>query len=234
MSAPTKAALREAGWQAIRDAGAKRFPGVEGRIPNFVGAEAAATRLSQTPEWEAAEALKCNPDAPQRPVRHAALKAGKRVYMAVPRLRETKPFLLLDPARLDDPWRASSIRGAGEVGVPVGLEEVEPLALIVTGCVVIGARGERVGKGGGYSDLEWGVLADAGKVGEGTVIASTAHACQRVEAAPREAWDIALDLLATPEALHRFARLPRPPGILWDALDPERRAAIPVLAERAP
>ena len=83
-----KTELRKICWQGIRDAGVARFPGVEGRIPNFIGAEAAARRLVAHPLFEEASVLKCNPDSPQRPVRHAALKAGKRIYMAVPKLAE--------------------------------------------------------------------------------------------------------------------------------------------------
>ena len=42
---PAKAALRDELWAGMRSARAARFPGAEGRIPNFVGAEAAAERL---------------------------------------------------------------------------------------------------------------------------------------------------------------------------------------------
>jgi len=38
--------VRERVWRALRKSGAARFPGAEGRIPNFTGAEAAARRLS--------------------------------------------------------------------------------------------------------------------------------------------------------------------------------------------
>ena len=40
-----KAQLRDETWGAMRAAKAARFPGAEGRIPNFVGAEAAAECL---------------------------------------------------------------------------------------------------------------------------------------------------------------------------------------------
>ena len=43
-----KAELRNEIWSALRAAKATRFPGPEGRIPNFVGAEAAAERLRGT------------------------------------------------------------------------------------------------------------------------------------------------------------------------------------------
>ena len=38
------------------------------RIPNFVGADQAAKRLSDLDEWRRARVVKCNPDPPQIPV----------------------------------------------------------------------------------------------------------------------------------------------------------------------
>ncbi|HEX9992806.1 MAG TPA: hypothetical protein VGB14_07770, partial [Acidimicrobiales bacterium] len=63
-----KQQVRERVWDALTGAGAARFPGARGRIPNFTGAERAAGRLAERPEWRAAAALKCNPDLPQLPV----------------------------------------------------------------------------------------------------------------------------------------------------------------------
>ncbi len=96
-----KQALRERVWIQLEARGVGRFPvPLAGRIPNFAGAETAATRAAALPEWQAARRLKCNPDAPQRPVRLTALREGKHVFMAVPRLRQARCFLRLDPARL--------------------------------------------------------------------------------------------------------------------------------------
>src|SRR3954471_11182855 len=80
-------------WSALEDAGAARFPGARGRIPNFRGAEAAAERLAELREWDAATVVKSNPDAPQLPVRRRARHDGKTLYMAVPRLAEDRPFV---------------------------------------------------------------------------------------------------------------------------------------------
>jgi hypothetical protein len=41
--------------------GAARFPGARGRIPDFRGAETAAERLAELPEWHAAQVLKRPP-----------------------------------------------------------------------------------------------------------------------------------------------------------------------------
>ena len=99
-----KEAIRNRIWTLLEDQRAAAFPGARGRIPNFVGASAAAASLAATDVWQAAEVIKCNPDAPQRYVRLRALREGKVIYMAVPRLRQARCFWELDPRRL----RASS------------------------------------------------------------------------------------------------------------------------------
>ena len=62
-----KAAIREEVWSAVRVAQVARFPGAADR--NFTGAEATAQRLRALPVWEAAAAVKANPDSAQLPVR---------------------------------------------------------------------------------------------------------------------------------------------------------------------
>jgi 5-formyltetrahydrofolate cyclo-ligase len=230
-----KHALREEVWRAMTVQKAARFPGAQGRIPNFIGAEAAAQHLTTLPEWHRARALKCNPDAPQRPVRYAALRAGKVVYMAVPRLRELKPFIALDPTLLGPSglWPASSIRGAFAVGKPVTLGEMQPIDLIVAGSVAVSRDGARLGKGGGYSDLEYALCRQAGLVQEGTPIVSTVHPTQIVPEGSIEmtTHDIALSWFATPEGLvETLRRYPSPEGILWGELG-EKLDEIPVLQQ---
>ncbi|HJL19666.1 MAG TPA: 5-formyltetrahydrofolate cyclo-ligase [Sandaracinaceae bacterium LLY-WYZ-13_1] len=230
-----KPELRERAWRALEAAGAARFPGARGRIPNFVGAEAAAKRLAEIEPFRSARVLKCNPDSPQRPVRHAALKAGKVVLMAVPKLAERALFLRLDPDRIDDLWKASSIKGAGRVGERITEREAGVVDLVVTGCVAVAPDGARLGKGGGYSDLEYALLRELELVDADTPIVTTVHDCQvrPAGAIPMDAHDISLDLYCTPERTVRCDRAyRRPRGVDLDRLDRATIEAIPVLAER--
>ena len=65
----------------------------------------------------AAGTVKSNPDSPQLPVRVRALKDGKLVYMAVPRLAEPDPFFVLDPDAPRRPARTRGVdQGAGALG----------------------------------------------------------------------------------------------------------------------
>jgi len=226
--------VRERVWRALRKSGAARFPGAEGRIPNFTGAEAAARRLSSLDAWRDADVLKSNPDSPQLPVRTAALEAGKRVFMAVPRLADPKPFMLLDPDRLEvAPRKAASIKGASKVATPVRLADVGHIDLVVCGTVAVNHRGVRIGKGGGYSDVEFALLTETGAIDATTVVATTVHPVQVLdEELPETRHDFRVDLVVTPDEVIRCRRAHRPSGIVASHLNPEMVAAIPVLSDR--
>ena len=232
-----KAELRQRAWDAIVDAGAARFPAPHHRIPNFVGAEAAAELLRSLPAWRAARTIKANPDSPQWPVRQRALEDGKTVFMAVPRLAEDDPFFLLDPEELaDTPRKASSIRGAGRSARTISVDELEPVDLVVTGCVAVSPDGSRLGKGGGFSDLEYAIAWEAGLIGPDTVVVTTVHEAQIVGAGdiPLTDHDIRLDHIVTPERVIDCPASGRPPvGIRWDELTADKVAAIPVLGRLA-
>ena len=235
-----KAELRDEVWSAMRAAKVARFPGAFGRIPNFTGAEAAAERLRALSEWQAAPTVKANPDSAQLPVRQRALEDGRTVYMAVPRLAEPEPFFLLDPAHLADPPRkAASIAGASRSARRVSVAELEPVDLVVTGCVAVGADGARLGKGGGFADLEFALATAAGLIGPATLVVTTVHELQVRPAGeiPTTVHDAPVDLVVTPERVIdcRPRRGPRPTdGIRWAELTEEKIAAIPLLAALRP
>ena len=230
-----KQSLRERVWDDLEDSGEARFPfPPHGRIPNYAGAKAAAERLQDTEAWERAATLKANPDAPQLPVRRAALRAGKTVYMAVPRLRDEECFIELDPERLDDYDAATTVSGAPEHGQQVGPESVSGVDLVVCGSVAVTEDGARVGKGEGYSDLEYAVLTELGLLDAGTPVATTVHERQVVDdAVPVDPHDVPLDLVVTPDrTVETETPYERPEGVDWDALSDERIAEIPVLQNR--
>lgn len=238
-----KAALRAEVWDRLEVAGVGRFPGARHRISNFVGAEAAAERLRGTDPWRAACTVKANPDSPQWPVRQRALEDGKTVYMAVPRLAGPDPFFLLDPDHLaDTPRRASSIRGASASARTVAVDALGPVDLVVTGCVAVTEDGRRLGKGGGFADLEFAVASEAGLIDDRTLVVTTVHEVQVLSAGalPVTDHDVPVDLIVTPDRVLEVPRTgPRPPArIVWAELTADKIAAIPLLvrleAQRLP
>jgi 5-formyltetrahydrofolate cyclo-ligase len=231
----TKADLRQRVWQTLERAGVARFPGTVGRIPNFVGAEQAASLLREMAVWRRALVVKINADAPQLAVRRLALAEGKILYLAVPQLRSEKCFLEIDPQRVGKRAAlAASLAGACRFGRPVSPREMRPVDLVVCGSVAVARDGARVGKGGGYCDLEYGVLREEGKLRESTPILTTVHPLQvvseRIGMLPH---DLPVDFVVTPtEVVATRPAHPRPRGIYWDLLRPLRINAIPLLRKR--
>jgi len=167
------------------------------RIPNFVGAEKAAFNLRDLPEYKKAKTVFCNPDSPQRPIREMALRDGKKVVMATPRLREG--FLLLDPQNIPSNRisEASTIRGAFKHGRSVKPNEIQ-IDLFVAGSVAVAPDGGRLGKGTGYSDQEYNILKNAGSLTTQTSVVTTVHDIQIVENIPKDQWDIPVNIIVTP------------------------------------
>jgi 5-formyltetrahydrofolate cyclo-ligase len=136
-------------WKKLEEVNIALFPNY-GKIPNFKGAEESAKLLATCKTWQKAKIIFCSPDAAQRYVRYLAIKEGKTVIMATPRLR--KSFILLEPSSVT-PEDASILRGALSKGKNVGWRTPKP-DLIVIGSVAVDLKGNRIGKGGGFGDRE--------------------------------------------------------------------------------
>jgi 5-formyltetrahydrofolate cyclo-ligase len=224
---------RRAVSDRLRDERLARFPfPPHGRIPNFAGARAAAERLFEVEPWRSARRIKVNPDAPQRPVREAALRRGITVFVPTPRLRAG--FRKLDPARIEeDQIRAAASLSRGErFAEEVPLEALPAMDAIVCGSVAVTRDGRRCGKGEGYSDLEYAILRELGH--PPVPVATTVHAVQIVGRLPRAPTDLPLALIVTPDELIRVAAPPpAPAGIDWTRLSEADLDAMPVLRELA-
>ena len=224
--------IRQRIWRLLEERGVARFPlPVTGRIPNFQGAEVAAERLAQLAEFSRARVVKVNPDSPQKPVRLRALLLGKKVIMPSPRLR--RGFILLDPAcipRYAYP-AAATIRGAFRYGRELSVDEIPHVDLIVVGSVAVAPNGARLGKGGGYSELEYGILRSLERIHADTPVATTVHDLQIVDELPQEPHDVAVDIIVTPTRVLRVANARKPPGILWERASQEMFEQMPILKE---
>lgn len=230
-----KQEIRERIWKDMEERNIARFPRpVQGRIPNFVGAEEAAKKLTELDEWKDAKVIKSNPDSPQRPVRENALKEDKIVYMAVPRLRELKCFIELDPRFLgNNLLRASTIKGAFKYGRQVHPKEMKKVDLIIAGSVAVNKKGGRIGKGGGYSDLEYAIGRQFGLVKKDTPLVTTVHPVQvlNLELLVKE-HDVPIDYAVTSKTIHKTeTELQKPSGVLWDILEDDKLKSIPILKE---
>ncbi len=209
--------------------------GVHGYIPAFVGAEAAAGRLAGLPEWQAAQVVKVVPDRAQQPVRERALRDGKLLYVAVPRLAADLPFFVVDPTSLTGaPAGARSSSRAARNARKIGVADMRRVDMVVCGSVAVNRRGTRLGKGAGYSDIAVALLQEAGRIGPSTVIVTTVHPLQVIdEVMPETEHDFSVDLIVTPDEVIECEPSRRPSGLYWNNLTAAKIAAIPVLAARA-
>jgi 5-formyltetrahydrofolate cyclo-ligase len=229
-----KQQIRERMWDLLERERAVE-PGVQGYIPAFKGADAAAQRLASLPKWQAAQVIKSVPDRAQQPVRERALLGGKLLYMAVPMLADELPFYLLDPRRIAvTAAEAASPTTAATVAPKMSVEEMRPVDIVVCGSVAVNRDGTRPGKGAGYSDIEVALLLEAALISPTTVIVTTVHPMQVVDKPlPEAEHDLSVDLIVTPDEVIECGPARRPSGIYWIHLTEDKIAAIPVLAVRA-
>ncbi|WP_433854775.1 5-formyltetrahydrofolate cyclo-ligase [Streptomyces kronopolitis] len=231
-----KQQVRERVWDVLDACDATHDVTVHGRIPNFVGSQEAAARLGELPAWKHARVIKSVPDKAQLPVRALALSEGKTVFMAVPKLADPHPFYLLDPAALTiPPAEAASSPTAADIAPRVGVDDLRPVDVVVLGSVAVNRSGVRVGKGAGYSDLEFAFLTEAGLIDEHTVVVTTVHERQVLNVElPATSHDVGVDVIVTPGETITCPSPHRPSGLIWEHLDAQKIASIPVLAARAP
>ena len=225
----SKSEIREKIWKLLEEKNIASFPRpVYGRIPNFKGAEEAALKLYETKEFKNAKLVKVGPDAPQRPVRELVLRKGKILLVPTPRLRGD--FYLLDPGKISNYKKAATISGFSKYGEIVDLTSLSKIDLIVTGSVAVTLNGDRVGKGEGYSELEFAILRELGKVDENTPIATTVHTVQIVDFIPTEPYDVPIDIIATPtRVIYTRRKREKPKGIYLEYLSREKIEETPFL-----
>jgi 5-formyltetrahydrofolate cyclo-ligase len=199
MDAKAKKLSRERIWRELTERRVATFPlPAFGRVPNFVGSDAAADKVKQLDEWKNAKVVFANPDAAQHKVRANALKEGKVLVMASPRLKHG--LIVVDSGAVKGKEEyASTIRGAFEFGKETS--DFPKPDLIVTSCVAVDEEGHRFGKGHGCDDVEIRMVKE--KFGRIPVV-TTVHDLQVVTDVPFESHDESVDVIVTPTRVVRL------------------------------
>ena len=196
-----KELLREKVWNHLNQNGLTSDGINTGRIPKFNGAMKAAVMLKNTPEWENSQVIFCSPDSAQVKVREYALRDGKQLIMASPKLKEG--YLHINP---EDAYRhesmAATIKGAFKVASKIKIFPI--VELVVEGSVAVDLSGGRLGKGGGYADQEIEHLLLKKAINNKTPIVTTIHEAQIVEKIPLESHDKKINMIVTPERVIRI------------------------------
>ena len=172
-----------------------------GRIPNFLGSTEAAKMLRDTEEWQNSEVIFSSPDSAQKKVREFGLLDKKVVIMASPKLKDG--FFLIDPYSVrGNEEVASTIAGAFKFGKKIhGFPKVD---LVVEGSVAVDKSGNRLGKGGGYGDIEISELFSKKAIITSTPVATTVHEIQIVDEVPVEEHDQKINMIVTPKTVIRI------------------------------
>lgn len=188
-----KCKVRERIWRSMEESGVTLPPlPPRGRIPNFKGADMAAKKLDLIPEYRDSKRVLVSPDSPQIHIREKVLLDKKTLIVATPRLKDG--FIIIEPKGLPDfLMQVVTIRGIYKYGRAVNL--LPPVELIVEGCVAVGLNGFRLGKGGGYGDVE---IALAKAINHDVKVAVTCHSIQVLpEGVPHEEKDQRVDYILT-------------------------------------
>lgn len=231
----TKEDIRQRVWHYIEENDLANFPRpVYNRIPNFKGASTACAKVSELQVFAQATEVKVDPDKPLEGARLVILQAQKTLLVPTPRLR-TGLFNKITPppgATKEQLRICSSSQGVRDFSVPVGLDAKVKVDLVVVGSVAVSEKGFRIGKGEGYADMEYGMMASMGAVNESTVVVTVVHDCQVVEIPEGliESHDLTVDYILTPtRVIKTNCQLPKPQGIIWSKLDTEKLEKIPIL-----
>ncbi|XP_029946020.1 methenyltetrahydrofolate synthase domain-containing protein isoform X2 [Salarias fasciatus] len=231
----TKWDIRQKIWDYIEEKNLANFPRpVHNRIPNFKGANQACNRLTELPEFKSSQTVKVNPDRPQQQARIVTLEARKTLLVPTPRLRSGLFNKITPPpgANKEQLRVCASAQGVKDFSVPVDLDSKVKVDLVVVGSVAVSEKGLRIGKGEGFADMEYGMMASMGAVNESTVVVTVVHDCQVVDISEdlMGSHDLTVDYILTPtRVIKTDCQVPKPQGIIWIKLDAEKLEKIPIL-----
>ena len=138
-------------------------------IFQFVGSEAAAENLASSEEFRRARVVKIHPSLNANAFRQCCYAAGKTVLVP-PLPGHDFLYILVDGNQIPAHQRAfaSTKRGFNKYGKPIlSLLDIPEIDLVVVAsAAVCASTGARLGKGAGYGEVEWAILAELGKVSD--------------------------------------------------------------------
>ncbi|KAA0192952.1 hypothetical protein HAZT_HAZT009929 [Hyalella azteca] len=234
----TKLDIRQKVWKHFQENDLANFPlSVFRRIPNFKGADEAGAKLAELDCFKTAKSVKVNLDKPQGEVRFLTLQSGKVLLVPTPGLR-TGLFNRMDSRSAGDDT-TENLRllaqndGMKRFSTSLDLDADAKVDLVVVGSVAVSKSGQRIGKGEGFVDLEYGMMRHMKCINENTLIVTTVHDCQVFDRLPDRLFsvhDVPVDLIVTPtQVLPVNKHAPRPAGILWNLIDADKFYRVAIL-----
>lgn len=182
----SKQEIREYVWKKLREEGVALFPN-ENHIPNFKGVEDTIKKILELDEYKKANKIFISPDTPQRILIKYAIKDGKEIYMATPKLRKGFCKVAIYSSSLREILNHAKILGWN----------VPKIDFALIGSVAVDLKGNRIGKGGGYGDREILFLRN---INSKVIIATNVHDLQVFNDLSylMESHDQKVDIIITP------------------------------------
>ena len=196
----TKESIRNMIWERMEKSSIS-VSNSYGRIPDFKGSINASELLRNTVEWKDSHTIFVSPDTAQKTVRKNAFYDGKDLIMASPKLLNGYIFLDSNCTNGNEE-EASTIKGAFKHGHKITL--IPQIDMVIEGSVAVDKYGERLGKGGGYGDMEISYLKNNKLINPNTPIVTTVHEIQIIERIPSEPHDEKINMIITPERILRI------------------------------
>ena len=159
----SKKEIREFVWNMMVKERIAAFPyPLHGRIPNFVGADAAGRQIRKLDAYNKAQCVFSPPDGVLIPFRRMVLMDGKILAYSTPHMTSFKMMRPGTPVKV-------SIKDLIRNGEPL----TRNVDIAVVGSVAADKKGNRIGKGSGYGDKELAYLKERNpKILSGTLVHS--------------------------------------------------------------
>lgn len=138
------------------------------RIPSFKATEVATARLLEEQAWQAARKVVIAPDDVTYHARWEALKAGKTVFVPIPRTDQAWHLEGISP---EDAQVAAMMKEIGRFAKQVPLEDASGVPLLVTGAVSVDRFGNWLGQGEVFGELPAALTKTGGLLDSATRIA---------------------------------------------------------------
>ncbi|XP_014241719.1 methenyltetrahydrofolate synthase domain-containing protein isoform X2 [Cimex lectularius] len=234
---PTKASIRNQMWAKLESSDLVLFPRpCKYRIPRIKGENEAVERLAQLDIFKSAKVVKVNLDKAHERVRLEVIQSGKELVAGTPGLREAVFLLMrppMEPNKMANKMAASRI-GIHHLGMALDFSSESKADLVILGSVAVDKKGHRIGKGEGFSDLEYALLSKLGAISPNAVIATIVHDVQVYDEFPESMFkphDVPVDVIVTPtQVIEVEKRLPRP-SLMWNLLSNRRVNDIPIIRQ---
>ncbi|KAI3389230.1 hypothetical protein SNEBB_007779 [Seison nebaliae] len=171
--------------------------------------------------------IKCDPDIAFCDTRQLILMQGKKLFVP---LSKKKKGLLYQLEIAEGAGRTrgylkylSSLSGMNTLSKYVPDEKIPKLDMVIVGSIGVDEQGNQIGKGGGFSDLEYCILREYNIIDERTCIVGMVNENQIYEGyishhliTPH---DILLDYIITPQRIIKTKPIrPKPSKIIWNEI----------------